>query len=415
MEDTPLIIVDTADKLQEMVEALADEPVLGIDTEADSMHRYREKVCLIQLSDRTTDYIVDPLAGFPLEPLAPMMSDPDRVKIFHGADYDVVSLRRDFGWTFKNLFDTMISAQILGLPKVGLADLCKSTFGVHMDKKYQTHDWARRPLYDEHLDYARGDTHFLLALREMLLRKLKRADRMDVATEEFEALEDREWKGPTMGDPGRFLKMKGANKLDQRSLQVLRALWTYRDGKAAAADRPPYKVVPDPVLVQVATRKPKNMDDLSQVMRAKSTMYKRHGEALLKAVEAGLVDDRELPKPFKKVKVGTKPRYGARETDRLFTQLKAWRTGLTSGKKGLPPAMVGSNSTLKGIAGFRPHDKDELHQVIELRNWQINRYGDELLDIIQRFEQGLPPRQAQSAPGEGSSSRRRRRRKTSSD
>ena len=410
MEDTPLIIVDTEEKLGEMVAALADEPVLGIDTEADSMHRYREKVCLIQLSDRSKDYIVDPLAGFALDPLAPLMSDPDRVKIFHGADYDVVSLKRDFGWQFKNLFDTMISAQILGLPKVGLADLVRASFGVSMDKKYQTHDWARRPLLDEHLDYARGDTHFLLALRELLLRKLKRTDRMDVAHEEFEALEDREWKGPVMSDPGRFLKIKGASKLDETSLRVLRAVWTYRDGQASAADRPPYKVVPDPVLVQIAIKKPGSLEQLGGLMRTKSTMYKRHGRALVSAVETGLADDRPLPSPPKKVRTGTRPRHGSRETDRLFTVLKEWRAGLTRSGK-LPMTMVGSNSQLKAIAGFRPQDLEELAGLEELRNWQVTRYGEQLLDIVQRFEKGLPQKKAPAADGGGASSGRRRRRR----
>ena len=401
MDDTPLQMVEDAEGLADLLERVADEPVLGIDTESDSMHSYREKVCLIQISDRRRDYIVDPLAGFDLAPLGTLMSDGDRVKIFHGADYDVVSLKRDFGWTITNLFDTMIAAQLLDLPKVGLADLCANAFGADMDKKYQTHDWARRPLEPEHLFYARGDTHYLLALRELLKLKLERAGRMDVALEEFQALESRVWGGAT-DDPAAFLRTKGSSRLDETGLRVLRALWTLRDDRACELDRPAYKVFPNQVLVAIAAKRPGDLDGLAKLIRAKSSMFRRHGQSMLDAVVVGLADEEPLPSAPKKVRVGTKPRYGSRETDRLLTVLKGWRQRRMR-KGDLPLSMVGSNSQLKAIAGFRPVSLEELRQVEELRNWQIERYGEEIMGIVREFEGSL------SENGGGSGRRRRRR------
>ena len=154
--DTELWFVDTPELLAEMVSELQDATVIGVDTESDSFHHYKEKVCLIQFSDHKRDYIVDPLRVPDLESLAPFFSDPDVVKIFHGADYDIVCLNRDFGFTFKNIFDTMIAAQMAGMPRIGLADLIDRYFGITIDKQYQRHDWARRPLQDEHIQYARG-------------------------------------------------------------------------------------------------------------------------------------------------------------------------------------------------------------------------------------------------------------------
>ena len=119
----------------------------------------------------------------------------------------MVSLKRDFGAKVHNLFDTMISAQILGLPRVGLADLCGTHFGASLDKKYQRHNWAARPLLQEHQDYARGDTHYLLSLREHLFSELEKSGRLDVVDEEFRRLEDREWS-PRERSPSDFLRVK---------------------------------------------------------------------------------------------------------------------------------------------------------------------------------------------------------------
>ena len=151
MEDSPLVMVEDADALAKMCERLKARSVIGVDTESDSMHHFQEKVCLIQISDVDTDYIVDPLAVKDLSPLGEIINDPKVLKVLHGADYDIVSLKRDYGFTFRNLFDTMIAAQFLGFVKFGLADLVRDTFGVFMDKKFQTHDWASRPLLGEHL------------------------------------------------------------------------------------------------------------------------------------------------------------------------------------------------------------------------------------------------------------------------
>ena len=128
----------------------------------------------MQISDLEADYIVDPLKVEDLSPLKTLLEDPDIVIILHGGDYDVVSLKRDFDIHINNIFDTMIAGQFLGLPKIGLADLIGRYFGHALDKKYQRHDWARRPLEPEHLDYARGDTHWLLALREVMSRRWSR-------------------------------------------------------------------------------------------------------------------------------------------------------------------------------------------------------------------------------------------------
>ena len=268
--DTPLVMVESDEALVAAVASLSSASVLGIDTESDSFHHYQEKVCLVQISDLHTDYVIDPLRVGDMSPLGALFAERSIVKVFHGADYDVVSLKRDFGFKFANLFDTMIASQFLGLPRIGLADLIESNFGHVVDKRYQRHDWAQRPLEDEHLEYARGDTHFLPALRELLTLRLERSGRLRSVMEECRLMENREWQGRTR-DPSDFLRVKGARQLDELSQRVLRSLYAYRDQEAASMDRPAFKVIPDPVLLELARTRPRTYDEDRKSTRLNSS------------------------------------------------------------------------------------------------------------------------------------------------
>ena len=189
--------------------ALAAYPVVAVDTESNSLHAYRERVCLIQFSTPAADYIVDPIRLPDLSALAPFFANPDQQKVFHAAEYDLICLRRDYRFEFANIFDTMSAARTLGWPQVGLAAILDTHFGVTMNKKYQRADWKRRPLTPEQLDYARLDTHYLVALRDKQLQALTESGRWPEAHEEFERL------ARLRGDPdsrARTRRHSGASK-----------------------------------------------------------------------------------------------------------------------------------------------------------------------------------------------------------
>lgn len=396
--DVPLVLVDSDEALAAAVDAMRGLPAIAVDLEADSFHHYREKVCLIQVSIPGTDYVIDTLAISGLGPLAELLQDPAQVKVLHGADYDVVSLKRDYDVSLQGLFDTMIAAQFLNLPRFGLADLLSGTFAVELDKRFQRHDWARRPLLDEHLEYARGDTHWLLALREVLLYRLERAGWTAAVTEECQLLEKREWQGRTP-DPGDFLRIKGANELDAKATRVLRALYEYREQQAGAMDRPVFKVIPDRVLAAVARRQPADIEELGTLVRRTSALVRQHGRALVAAVETGLEDTRPLPKAPARKKARTS---GGSANASVVERLKTWRNQRVA-EDGLPPAIIGSNGVLRELARVLPSKLDELAQVPELRSWQIERYGPELIEAVaEGIEAGKPQSKAR---------RRRRRRK----
>lgn len=379
--DTPLIIVETQEALLEMVERLSQAPVIGVDTESDSFHHYQEKVCLIQFSDLEFDYIVDPLKVEDMSPLAPIFANPKIVKVLHGADYDVVCMGRDFNYQFRNLFDTMVSSQMLGLPRVGLADLIETFFGHHIDKQYQRHDWAKRPLLDEHLDYARGDTHFLLALQEILSRKLKEVGRLGHVAEECEILERRQWVAKPF-NPNGFLRMKGLHGLSDVSKRILKRLYLYRDKEARRLDRPAFKVMPDPVLITVARTQPETPEALDKIFRSKNPMKRRHGTQLIEAVVEGKKDDYPIPTKARPEPQGPKPRLTGRAAERGFLALKNWRNALVAGQVRLSPVTVASNTTLKAIVNQYPTTLEELQQIPEVRNWQVKDYGETILTIL---------------------------------
>ena len=388
-EDTPLVMVEDQASLAQTVDVLAASPVIGIDTESDSSYAYQEKVCLIQISDLSTDYIVDPLSIDDLSPLKGILADRSIVKVLHGADYDVVCLGRDFDFRIRGLFDTLIAAQLLGMERIGLADLIARFFGVELDKQYQRYNWGLRPLLPEHVDYARGDTHFLLALREIMLPRLRRLGRTRHLREECRLLERRRWTVRPF-DPEGWRDIKHSGDLDEDGMRVLRQLFLYRDQQARKMDRPVYKVIPDGVLVSIAQSRPETTADLDALFRRKSALRRRHGAALVKAVEAAMADDAPLPKTTRRKtrqrpKTTLRTRLRGRQAERVMASLKRWRNDLLERDPTLTPFTVASNATLKWIASMRPMNLEELEQVPEVRRWQVHDYGEEILELLDRI------------------------------
>ena len=163
------ILISLPAALERLASELSSEPIIAVDTESNSLYAYQEKVCLIQFSTPGKDYLVDPLALKNLSPLDPVFRSPKIEKVFHAAEYDLLCLKRDFGFEFNNLFDTMIAAGILGRQALGLGSILKDEYGVQVDKRNQRANWGQRPLPEGLLKYAQLDTHYLIPLRNRLL------------------------------------------------------------------------------------------------------------------------------------------------------------------------------------------------------------------------------------------------------
>lgn len=413
--DKGYILVDTAEALAETVERLRGSEALAIDTEADSFFSYRESCCLVQITgDDTPDFIIDPLAVKDLSPLQPLTSDPKITKIFHGADYDVVSMKRDFGLTFTNLFDTMISAQATGHERFGLSDLVMRYFGAKLDKKWQRHDWSARPLTKPQLDYARLDSHFLHHLRRILWEQAEACGRQAMIEEECQLLESREWTEREF-DPDDCMKVKGARKLDEKGRKVLRALYAQRDSMAAARNRPAFKVWGNDVLLKLAAKPPTNRQELAAVLGDNHYVLRRHASHALEAVEEGL-NDESAPPPLQTKEVvaprGLPP--FTRDDEPLLQALKKWRNRRAK-ELGLGPGMVLNNGLLRDAAAVKPASVEDLEPMADMRRWQKAEFGQELVDAVQTWLAANPAPPEGEGEGKGGRRRRRRRRRGADD
>jgi ribonuclease D len=279
----PPTLVADAGALADLVGRLRDEPVIAFDTESNSFHVYRERVCLLQVSTRTADFVVDPLAVDP-SPLGELLCD-GRETVLHGADYDVRCLRREWGWRLPRLFDTMAAARRLGRAGLGLSALVEHQFGVRLAKAFQRADWGRRPITRELLTYAALDTHYLLPIYDALSLELAAKGLGDEARKEFDriaAVEPRE----KVFDAEGWRRLKGARELDPPGKAILRALWIAREERARADDRPPFKVLAEQAMLELAKRRPRTDEELARVPGVTPAVLRKLGPALRAAIAA---------------------------------------------------------------------------------------------------------------------------------
>lgn len=376
---SPPILVASAPALAEVQAQLAAEPALAVDTEADSLYSYFEKVCLLQFSTPGLDYVVDPLT-VDVASLRSLFSHSHIQKVFHAAEYDILSMKRDFEFTFENIFDTMIAARVLGWPNIGLGNILQERFGVSLNKKMQRADWGHRPLTAEQIAYAREDTHFLLALRDIQLEELTRLGRLDEAQEEFVRL-TRVEPTPRHFDPDGYWNMDGARDLDPTQLAVLRELYRFREHQARHEDRPPFKIATDSVILAIAQAVPENPRALSRVDHLSGFIVQRYGQSILQAVARARAAPQDSP-----------PRPRARGDSPLdnpararLARLKEWRKKRAEAR-GVAPDVIVSNDVLFAAARYNPRTLEALVDASHLGPWKAREYGQEILSVLNKHK-----------------------------
>jgi len=370
--------VATPQALAEVAGALRREPRLGVDTEAASFHRYRDRIYLVQVSGRTETVLIDPLAVADLGPLGTLLADPQIEKVFHDADYDLRVLDRDYGFRAARLFDTRIAAQLAGEAAIGLAAVVEKYVGVKLDKEHQKADWSRRPLPPPMLAYTAADTQHLLALRDALEQRLNALGRLAWANEEFKQLESLRWTGAPAGgasDDESYLRLKGAKGLTPRSLAALRLLHRWRDSVAEREDKAPFRIIGNDALLGVSRALPASPAELGHVRELPASLARRHGAALLDAVaRAKQLPDAQLPRLERRPRPIKDPGFDAR-----IENLKAARNRIAL-ELGLDPGVLCGRSSLEAVARARPTNREALKQIPELRSWQIDVLGDAFLE-----------------------------------
>jgi len=346
-------VIDTPKKLDAYLPVLRRAAWVAVDTEADSLHAYPEKVCLLQASTPEGDDLIDPLAEIDLEPLFDELSHHEL--IMHGSDYDLRLFRKHHGFVPTAIFDTMLAARLLGHTQFGLGNLAERCLGVHLEKGPQKANWALRPLTERMEAYARNDTRHLKPLADGLRRDLDDKGRLDWHRECCERLIE-ECARERSPDPDLVWRLKGSHLLGRPALAVLRELWYWREDEAVAANRPPFFVVSHEILVDVAVAASTG-HPLDPVLPRHLSGRRRAG--LLAAVDHAL----GLPPADYPGFPRTISRRATEGERRRFVEIQKDRDARAA-ELGIDPTLIASRSALSDLA----HDWDRYS--LDLMSWQ---------------------------------------------
>jgi ribonuclease D len=370
---TPPQLIEDQQSLNQLIHQLQPQKRLALDTESNSLYAYTEQVCLIQISIPGRDFLLDTIRLADLAPLGKIMVDDRVEKVFHGAEYDIVCLKRDFNFKIKNLFDTRVALRTLGRKRTGLGDILEEEFGVKINKKWQRANWGQRPLPPELLNYARLDTHFLLALRDRLAKNLKECQRWEEAKEECERISQFE-PNDNGFHPNKFWKISNAKQLQPRQAAILKEIYHFRDEQARYLNRPPFKVIPDKTLLAIALSKPQTTEDLIELLGMTRGQIRRYGQGLLNAVKQGL----RSPPP-----VRPKPEHIDDDIVNRYKHLRKWRKQ-TAEARDVDSDIILPREIMWSIACEAPLTRKKLRQLMKPLEWRFEQYCDDILEVIQR-------------------------------
>jgi ribonuclease D len=363
--------------------AFRRRPHLGIDIESDGFFRYPEKTCLIQLGADNEVAILDPLSVRDISALGEIMADPSIQKIFHGCDHDLRSLNRDYGFTAENIFDSHVAIQMFTPEAPGLGNAIKAYLGVELPKpvKIQRSDWSQRPLSDEALDYAAGDSAYLLPLRDLIQAELDEKGRSSWAQEEFSILSKIRYVPPPPIEED-CLDAKGTYDLSPQELAIYREIYIFRDSEARKLGRPPFKVVSNDFLLELARNPRTNPRDIHGVSeRWLGTAWRGLEAALARGMKAEPVIHpsryRHTPNPWRD------------DSSARFSRLKEVR-GVKATELNIRPSTLWPGTALEKLALDPGILEQELTGTSQygVRNWQREVFGGEIRRTLEEMSKG---------------------------
>jgi ribonuclease D len=342
-------VIDSDGILSEFLPVLRAADWVALDTEADSLHAYPEKLCLLQISTAGGDKLIDPLTRIDLNPLWPELKRHQL--ILHGADYDLRLLRKNHGFVPDRIFDTMLASRLLGEREFGLGSLLKKHLGVCLEKGSQKADWSRRPLTPRMEAYARNDTRYLKPLSDILTEQLRQKERLAWLEQSCDRL-IAECAIPTQPEPDLVWRVRGSNKLACPTLAVLREIWHWREQEAVAGNRPPFFVLSHDTIINIALAATSHSQMDNLLPRHFSA---RRKEGLQEAIQRGLqLEAAQHPQPLRG--------HSRRQTEaerRRFMELEN-RRNQEAAELVLDPTLIASRATLLALAADWNRHQGEL-------------------------------------------------------
>lgn len=371
----PVEIISRSAQLAAANQDISNSPIIALDTESNSRHRYPEQLCLIQIANRHKIYIVDTILLKDLSSLKEIFENNSITKVLHSADYDIRTLDRHCKYRIRNLYDDSIAARFVGITQFGLSYIIKDLLGVtiHKSKRLQKADWGQRPLSTEALEYAANDVCYLIALQEILDKRLQALGRTSWVAEECARLEEVRYTAPDLETA--YLSAKGTNNLDGHGLAILRSLFLFREKEARRRHRPPRLLIPDVTLVSLATNPKMAISEASSLGQIGLKMF---GRGLRKALHDGLAT-----LPINRAPAISPERLNNKQIKRLGL-LKTWRTSLGE-TLSLDPSLLWPKASIERLA--RAPDTLEIElKSKDVRRWQHEQFASSL----QGFLKSLP-------------------------
>lgn len=365
------IWVNTENMFIDMLSDLSVQSRIGIDTESDSLFAYYEKVCLIQISTLEKDYILDPLSVKNISGIGEIFNDVNIEKIFHAAEYDIMTLKRDFHFEFSNVFDTMIASRILGKKAYGLSNLLLEYFGIQVDKKFQRANWGKRPLTSEMLTYASMDSHFLIQLRKHIMSELVQTGLLPLAEEDFVRISkvDAFTNNQNGNNYWRFLK---GEHLSPKEMAVFVNLCDLREELAKKANTPAFKIFSSKLLYEIAKNSPTELQQLNNIKGFSYKLNQRYGEQILNVVKTGLKQE-PVYKPHT-----TKP---DEQYLSIYEALKLWRKKIAA-TNNVESDVILPKEYIEKIASNSPKDLSELEVIMKDIPYRFTHFGESILSVI---------------------------------
>ena len=380
-------VIESRSELKRIASKLAEESLVAVDIEADSLYHYLPRICLVQFSSAKETFLIDPLATRTLAPLHPLLTSTKTRKVFHGADYDLRSLFREYSIIVNNIFDTMIASQFVGDKEPGLGAVMKHRFDVVLEKKYQKANWSKRPLTGDMLAYAAQDTAHLLKLYTELRKELAAKGRLAWVEEECEHLIAgctsascrAQGGGNGPDNTPLFKRFKGAGTMARRDLAVLENILRFRESEAMRQDKPPFKVFGNNLIKTLVTTKPADTSALAQTPKLPRNFMRRYGKGVLAAIREALrLPTGRLPSYPSEPRPPNNP-----EKQLRLQELKRWRRRCAARLK-LQPGLLCNNVLLNLLAERQPTRVTDLDQIPEIRNWQKEAFGGEIIHVLNR-------------------------------
>jgi ribonuclease D len=359
------IYTDDDAALNDLVGRMKDAEKIALDTEADSLHHYYEKVCLIQISIQRKNYIVDPLSGIDLTAFLKVLSK--KPLILHGADYDLRILRATFGFKPSGtIFDTMLAAQLLGYPHLGLSALVQHFFDVTLKKKSQRFNWSIRPLPETELVYASDDTRFLEPLWKYLFKELEKLNRDEWHRETCLAMVNAALADREPSDPEEEWRIKGMNTLRPKEMAFVRKLWYWREKTAQDSDLPPFKILRNNQLIGLALWAASHPD--APIERGPKLPRHIRGQRL-KNLKSALRRAANIPRakwPRHRKRKFNPP---SREDQERIDSLRNTTARLAK-KLGIYPSVLAPRAAIESIVRSRSKEVDRIMATGRLTRWQ---------------------------------------------